>query len=193
MRKIHFRWTGIRPLLMHNADLCDPLNEYTQEIRKITSRGTRKYTDALLEELYWLEWRGSLYFDDKDGIYVPSDNIEACLKAGAARRRKGKDFQSAVFVDDDVVPLIYDGPKEPEKLYKNKSFVFRKGAVPNRQGRIIRTRPRFMQWSIEPTFQYDERIIDEESIIQAAYDAGLYVGLGDWRPKYGRFESEVIE
>lgn len=60
------------------------------------------------------------------------------------------------------------------------------------RSKILRTRPRFDQWVIEFNLRYNEEKIDIETIINAMEYAGLYVGLCDSRPKYGKF-SVVIE
>ena len=47
-------------------------------------------------------------------------------------------------------------------------------------------------WSLKFTAEYDPHILSESAIIQAANDAGSLIGLGDWRPKFGRFAVEVL-
>jgi hypothetical protein len=39
---------------------------------------------------------------------------------------------------------------------------------------------------------FDDNVIEEEEILKVAEDAGLLVGLGDWRPRFGRFMVEKI-
>ena len=40
---------------------------------------------------------------------------------------------------------------------------------------------------------YDQNQLQREDIIEAAESAGLMVGFGDWRPRFGKFEvTEVI-
>jgi hypothetical protein len=47
-------------------------------------------------------------------------------------------------------------------------------------------------WSILFELEFDDSIINEESVLKAAVDAGALIGLGDWRPKFGRFTVERL-
>lgn len=190
MKTLKVKWTGIRPLLMHNGLLADPTNPYTVAIKKITSKGSKKMTDSDHEERNRLEWEGGLYWDN-DGPFIPSDAIERCIQNGAQKSRLGKDVQASVFVQDEIVLLDYSGPRDKSKLWGNPDYCLRRGVVVNK-GRIIRVRPMFRNWAITFTLEYDETIVSEKNIIQAMQDAGSLVGLGDWRPKFGRFQVEVL-
>ena len=192
MEQITMCFTGVRPLLMHNGAMVDPRNPHVQEIKKITSKGSKKQTESDLEKLSRLEWEAGLYWDDQAGPFIPSDNIERCIQLGASRKRKGKDVMCGVYVIDEIVKLEFSGSRDKDKLYANAQHMLRKGISVNRGMRTIRCRPKFPQWSITFTLEYDEQIMNRKDLIQAADDAGIYVGLGDWRPKYGRFEVEVL-
>jgi hypothetical protein len=188
MKQITTTWTGIRPLIMHNGELANPMSRVAKAMKEIS--GKRKKTDADFEALARLEFEGGLYWDDEVGPYMPSDNIEGCIQAGAKKNRMGKDVQAAVFVADDVVKVEYDGPRSVDELYADRRFVLQKG-VKVTTSRIIRTRPMFPTgWRISFTLEYDETIINEGSLRKAMTDAGSLVGLGDWRPKFGRFLCE---
>jgi hypothetical protein len=56
----------------------------------------------------------------------------------------------------------------------------------------MRVRPMFREWSIEFDYAYDETELDEQSVITAAEIAGRLVGLCDYRPRFGRFDVEVV-
>jgi uncharacterized protein with NRDE domain len=62
--------------------------------------------------------------------------------------------------------------------------------VKQQKNRIIRVRPRIPEWSISFTVEYDESVINGRDLEQAITEAGAIVGIGDWRPKYGRFTAE---
>jgi hypothetical protein len=79
-------------------------------------------------------------------------------------------------------------------------FCLRCGVV-IQQKRIIRVRPMFpsnvgdisKSWSIQFVIEYDETVIEsEKALVKAMDDAGKYIGLCDFRPKYGRFQSEIL-
>jgi hypothetical protein len=176
---------------MHNGLLADPTNPFTRQIKKLTSKGSKKLTDDDYEQRDKLEWEGGLYWDEHCGPFIPSDNIERAIQLGAQKSRLGKDVQAGVFVScDQVVQLHYDGPKKKTELCADPKFYLRKGVV-IQKSRIIRVRPMFPTgWWIEFDLEYDESLINERSLFQAMVDAGTYIGLGDHRPKFGRFIVE---
>ena len=94
-------------------------------------------TDSDYEERDRLEWEAGLYWDSEDGLIMPSDNIERCVQLGAQKSRIGKDVQAAVFCANTHVPIVYDGPKDKDKLYDDPRFSLRKG-VAVQKSRIIR-------------------------------------------------------
>ena len=68
----------------------------------------------------------------------------------------------------------------------------RRCPAPLRQaGTAARERPIcreiFRYWSAKITVQYEDLQLNREHVIQFAQHAGFQVGIGDWRPKYGRF------
>jgi hypothetical protein len=191
MKTLEVKWTGIRPLIMHNGLMADPTNSLVRRIKEITSKGTKKLTDADYEERDRLEWEAGLYWDEEDGLIVPSDNIERCIQLGAQKSRIGKDVQAAVFCTAPHVPLIHAGPKDKDKLYADPRFTLRKG-VAVQKSRIIRIRPMIPTgWTMQFTIEFDENIVNPKNLTKAMQDAGSLVGLGDWRPKFGRFLVEV--
>jgi len=191
--RITMKWTGIRPLIQHNGQLQDQLNSFSKAIKEINRKGSRRMTDDDHRRMRRLEWEGSLYFDPEVGPYIPQDNVMSCLCEGAAKFRKRKDFEAAVILLDDVIPLQYDGPRTIDGLFADERFVFLKGAQVNMGSRTMRCRPRFPQWSIEFSLEYDSEVLNRDDLARAALEAGLRVGLGDYRPRYGRFLPDIIE
>ena len=184
-------WTGIRPMLMHNGLMADPTNPLTKRIKEITSKGSKKLTESDHEERDRLEWEAGLYWSEENGLVIPSDNIERCIQLGAQKSRVGKDIQAAVFCVQTEVPVKYDGPKNKDKLYADKRFQLRKG-VAIQKARIIRLRPMIPTgWKLNFDLEFDDSIVNEKAVTKAMIDAGALIGLGDWRPKFGRFTVEV--
>lgn len=191
MKTMQVKWTGIRPLVMHNGLMADPTNPLTRAIKQIVSKGSKKLTDSDYEKRDALEWEAGLYWDDELGAVIPSDNIERTVQVGAQKSRIGKDVVAAVFCSEPLVDLEYDGPKDKAKLYADGRFILRKG-VAVQKSRLIRVRPMFPTgWVLKFTLEYDDSIVNEKSLVKAMEDAGALVGLGDWRPKFGRFLVEV--
>jgi hypothetical protein len=192
MKTIKVKWTGIRPLVMHNGLMADPTNPLVRRIKEITSKGSKKLTDADYEERDRLEWDAGLYWDTQDGLIMPSDNIERCIQLGAQKSRIGKDVQAAVFCATPHAVINHAGPKDKDKLYADPRYTLRKG-VAVQKSRIIRIRPMIpTEWSMTFDIEFDEGIVNPKNLLKAMADAGSLVGIGDWRPKFGRFLVEEI-
>lgn len=191
MKTIRVTWTGLRPVILHNGLLADPTNSVVIAMKKITAKKNKK-TDADNEELARLEWLGGLYRGEDGSIVMPSDNIERCIQEGARKSRLGKDAQAAVFCTEPEIKLQHPALKGPvEKLYGDPRFTIRKG-VKVTTSRVIRVRPMIPTgWVLTFDLEFDETIINQRNLEQAMIDAGAIVGLGDWRPKFGRFSVEI--
>lgn len=180
---------GTSPLLMHNCCGVNPLNPVTKEIKKLTSK--KKKTDEDLELISNLEYQNSIYYDEKIGPYIPAENVEACLRDAAKKNKKGKDFTMAVMVLPDKIPIEYAGPRDIESLVQDMKFRDCR-PVNVMRAKTMRTRPRFNNWKMKFSIEYSPDVIeDADTVISALKTAGAYNGLGDYRPRYGRFE--VVE
>ena len=182
---------GIAPILTHNGCLVDPTNEVVREIKKLTAKKTKK-TDADNLEIARLEFIGGLYLNDDGHPCVPMVNLEACIRDGARARRQGKDTEMALFCtsltgDTTATPLIYDGPRDIEELYKIKKHVHRCSVV-IKEARVMRVRPMFPVWEVKFQIHIDDDIMNPSDVNEALHTAGSHKGLADGRPKYGRFE-----
>lgn len=183
-QKITVEFTGTMPTLMHNGQLCDPMNRWSKAIKEITSK--RKKTDADHEEIARLEFLGSFYLDEDKKPCWPAENILRCIQAGAKKQRKGKDCEAGVLIDGDA-RLIYKGPTDPNELWENEQFRnFSQVRVQN--NKVIRCRPMFPEWKIQFDLNYLPQVCNPSDIETWCHDAGLFIGLSDWRPRFGRFE-----
>src|SRR5690348_16252722 len=63
-------------------------------------------------------------------------------------------------------------------------------------GATMRARPKFDEWSLNVTVEYDERVISRADLLSAINDAGRFAGLGEYRPsspKGGQFGRYAFE
>lgn len=183
------RLTGISPLLMHSCANLDPTSPMARAIKEITSKRKNK-TDADLAELKRLEWRSGLYVDEKDQPAIPADNILAVVIEGARKSKLGKQAQAAVFEKKAFYPINYEGPKGINELYEDGRFCDYR-PVRNQQNRVMRARPIFRQWSVDIELIVEDSLLNPKDLKKALEDAGEQVGLGDFRPRHGRFLVEV--
>jgi hypothetical protein len=191
VNKLTFKIVGIAPLLMHNGRLADKSDPYARAMSEISSK--RKKVDADYEAMARLEFLGGLYLVDGKPC-IPSYVFEATIigKGGAARKeRMGKEAAAALWVLEDAL-LEYDGPTEADELWEDKRFVSQ-SLVRVQQSRVTRTRPIFKDWAAEITLEFDEKLLDEESVRRWVEVAGEQCGLMDWRPRFGRFSVEWNE
>jgi hypothetical protein len=182
------RLNGLAPLIMHNGQLADPLNPFTKQLKAVT--GKRKKTDEDHAEIARIEWHASLYVDADGHLCMPGENLEACLIAGAKKSKLGTQFKSAVFVDGQ--PRVnYGGKKKAAELWGDPQYRDIRG-VRVTTSRTMRCRPIFRTWSIEMKVKYNPDLVNKADVLAALNDAGMQAGLGDYRPKFGRFEVEVL-
>ena len=187
MKTIGFRIFGER-LLMQSDVLVDPLNEIVAEIKEFTSK--RKKTDADQKTIGELEFLGALYFDEELGPVIPCRNIERMLRDAGAMQKLGKAVQRGIFVGPDYIPLLYDGPRDLNTLRADRRFHDRRSVVVSQGKRVIRERPIFRNWALQFEITFDPSILKEGQTLSLLENAGRYVGLGTFRPKFGRFEVE---
>ncbi len=177
---------GKSPLLMHNGSLANPTNPIVKAMKAIT--GNRKKTDEQYEQLARLEFRGGLYLNQAGKVIVPSAVIEGSIRDGAKKSKLGKQFASAVMVNDDAL-LDYGEDLTPDEMFERGDFVSMM-AVRVEKNRIMRTRPIFHGWRLSFEVTWDSEQINASNLRKAIEDAGNMVGICDYRPKFGRFEIE---
>ena len=171
MKKVKVEIKGISPLLQHR---------YADEGKEEKSKkrtGTPNYEDEAEIAAYKLP---------SGELYQPASHIEgAIVKAStnfriAGKRTKSyKDLvKSAVFVAPDAI------------IHQNQKYEIDKRAVivPSTRGRVIRHRPRIDDWALKFQIEITDDQLDESVLHEILEYAGRNVGIGDYRPRYGRFE-----
>lgn len=179
---------GTNDLLMHNERLANPMDPAKKRLSALT--GKRGKTDDDHALIARAEFDGGLYIDD-DGPFVPSHWITAMIRDGAKQMKLGKAVTQGVFISIDSFPLQYEGPRTADGLWEGGFFDQR--MVGNQKVRVLRTRPRFPNWSLAIEIEYDPSVFDTRQLIQIMDVAGKKIGLGDYRPRFGRFLVEYAE
>ena len=179
---------GTTPLITHNIRLANPLDPIAKAMKVISAK--RKKTEDDYLQLARLEFEGGLYLDSEVGPYVPGENVEKCIVEGARITKQGKQVERGLFVLDNVVPLVYKGPRTPEALWDDENFRHT-AAVRVGQQRVMRTRPIFRDWALDVEAEVDPGLLAPEVLQSILDDAGSMVGIGDHRPRFGRFEATL--
>lgn len=190
MKNLTVTWRGASPLIMHSCKCVNPLHPLAIRMKEISSK--RKKTEEDLIALSNLEWEAGAYWEDGIGLYIPAENVEATLVNGAKAYKKGTDIKKYCDVTDLYIPLDYGENLTKEELIGK--WEYRDTRPMNvMKAKVMRTRPRFDKWEIRFNLRYNEEKIDLQTIATAMEYAGLYVGLCDSRPKYGKFVSVIEE
>jgi hypothetical protein len=187
VQPIRIALTGERALLMHSARTVDPLDPVTRELGRLTSKRMKTLADH--EQIARVEWHGGLWLNQGRPC-IPPEAIEAAFVEGAKTRNKGKAAQAG-FICKGPALLEYDGPQDVDTLWTDERFRFR---CPVRIGnaRTIRTRPMFRAWRAEIEAEFLGSLLSREMVVEFFQVSGACKGIGDWRPKFGRFRVDVL-
>jgi hypothetical protein len=185
---------GIVPTIMANGVMADPTYHWAKQAREI-KKGVKRgevMTEKQANDYFHALFVGQLYLLDGNSTpYWPAENVEGMLRRGAMKSKKGQVAKIALTVDDNF-PLLYDGPKSAEGLWNDERFVF-KSRIGGKNGTTINCRCRFPQWEFKFSAMFDAGQADVADFERWLTDAGAYIGLSAWTPKYGRFEVVSVE
>ena len=189
MYTVEVKIRGIAPLLQHRYPMPTP--ESISKGGKATT-GSPDYTD---------EWRQSLYVTVDGEVYQPSSHIERAMAKTAVNfkipGKRGKTyrdlFTATVFVTPDQ---ILHGVKNPEELDYDPTarlYIDQRPVVVSR-ARVVRARPAFsIGWTLAFTIEVMDGEISAELVHDVLSLAGKQAGIGDHRPKFGRFQVVLFE
>lgn len=132
-----------------------------------------------------------VYADDA-GLFVPAWNVKRSILDGARvaglklnRKPLAQRLSSVLFVQD--VARFVDAKKKPvrERDYMHEAM----GRIPPRTGRasIVRRPAMKVGWRLSAAVAVLDDGVPADAIRAALEAAGVYVGIGSWRPEYGRF------
>ena len=185
--RLEFEIRGISPLICHNGHLANPMNKWSKQLKEIS--GKRKKTDSDFEAMAKIEWFGGLYVDENDCPIIPGVNIESMMASAGAAQKLKKVF-TAGLISDGNWPIKYDGPKTAAAIWEKAAFQFidQRNVKLNGKVSIVRTRPIFRKWSLKFSLDYLPDLLNHDQVKQALIAAGRIIGLGDFKPKFGRFE-----
>lgn len=176
---------------MHNERLADPTGQWAKALSAI--HGKRKKTEDDILALKRAEWEGGLYTNAKGAPAVPVDWLLATVLAGAKRYKLGPLVKAGVFAVKDTFDLDFDFKRKTDldALYNDGRFVDYRGVVVNGRSRVMRCRPHFPGWAVDVELGYDPTTIDRDQIVRAMETAGHLIGMGEYRPRFGRFTVAV--
>jgi hypothetical protein len=208
--------TGESPLLLHQDSIAwrEQMDQWlaNPENKKNSKAGDDRYPAC--------RWIGCAYHDGKH-LGIAADNLMTMLREGGAKVPTGKkggsykrQSQSGLTVNEILWPLetpvgLVPWPKvaalidEPnfaahEETARTLGFeLFLKSARVS-QSKHVRVRPRFNVWQANGSITVFDETITQGVLQQILDQAGMYCGLGDWRPsapkapgRWGLFKATV--
>lgn len=180
--------TGVTGLLQHRFGPA-AITE-SQAIKKQT--GERDYSE---------EWRDTIFVDDGGNLYEPAYHIEGALFRAASsfkvKGKRGSTFKNlakaAVYVEPD---RIFYGIKVPEKPTSNPEEPFSVDLRPVvvSRARVLRARGMIGKgWKLAFVINVTDDQLSATALHEILSEAGRAHGLGDYRPRFGRFMVTKFE
>ncbi len=186
---LNLKFTGISPFLMHSEAGLNRLNPLKREQAVLTKK--RIKTDEDHEEILRLDFELAIYHNDELGPYISGHMIEAGIRQAAKLSKLGTTIQRSVMVVEDKIRLEYSGPRDIKKLWKDTRFTDVRGCRVG-AAKVMRCRPKFDEWAISFHLEFDREAIDRDVLIGVCETGGRSIGLGDYRPRFGRYSVEVL-
>lgn len=195
---------GITNLIMHNGRLADDSDLLTVARREAQQAYKKNTTAENWERFAMAMMRGGIYFDDAIGVYLPEDNLRTMIvKAGAGVKKKAmqtyKSAASTISFDCDGsgFPMLIDGKTHMnlDAFCATKRYRFEK-VVTIGKAKVRSVRPLIPKgWETTISIDYRPDVIEKDMIRELFENAGLEIGIGDWRPsapKPGPFGQFIV-
>ena len=192
MTTVNLTLRGQASVLVHNVQLASPLDDHAKRLKAISSK--RNKTEQDHSDMAEIEFHGSLYLTDDGSIGIPTWNVLRAIQDGGKKNKNGKKVMEGLLPASivEVIPLAHDGPSQPDDAWRAGCFDQRPVKVGT--SRVTRTRPKFEHWTVDVDFIVDDEVLKLDELLLAAETAGRLVGIGDYRPRFGRFDvtMEVV-
>jgi hypothetical protein len=173
MREINIRIEGTAPLLQNRFSMDD-------------KKPKAKLKDGSVDYAAQAE---TALFKNKNGVFEPANHIEAALiKAAANFRIPGKNRKT---YKDLIKAALFVEPEEIQHVHQ--THVVDTRAVVVQRARVVRYRPRFDKWALEFTARITNDQLPTEAVKDILEYVGEFVGIGDHRPRFGRFKVVKFE
>lgn len=189
------------------------MDSFHVTIRGLTGLLQHRFPDKLPDEesgairragrpSYDLEWMEGMYTTPDGYLCQPADHLEGALARAAAnfaiKGKKGKTWREAIRAycyvlpeliihQRDGTPVRAPGPDlrqapTPTLSVNRRRVVINRAAVPRARLLIA------PGWELAFTIEVHEPQVRPDVVEQILIEAGHAVGIGDFRPKFGRFD-----
>lgn len=169
-----FKIVGLSPLLTNNP------------IGMVAAKDSRGKTAILGAEE---SAERASYRNSKGALCIPSAGFRAGMvkAAGAFKLGRGSLKTTAAHIQatEELLPVL------SETFEPTDAFTVDTRRVVIGKAGIMRSRPRYEQWSVYLTISYDPTLLTTETLQALLADAGNRFGVGDYRPErngwFGRY------
>lgn len=178
MKEVVYKIEGVSPLLMHNIE-----GMLTKKPNRMSHEEFEKSPES---------FKSKCYFNSKDELILHSRVIKGMLKSSAKSsgfKQPGKRanynnlIKSLIFIQEEPVM-----DQQFDEVVESPTF------VTIQKNKILRIFPKLNKWSttvkiiIADTTQLQVDILDDLMTF-----GGNFVGVGDYRPEFGRFTATRIK
>jgi hypothetical protein len=171
--KFSVKIEGSAPLLMHRFITSA---EKPKEAKKQDRKGIVRDPEQ--------EAKQAAYILPNGKLYQPAEHIErAMVKAGTSYIIPGAGKKT---YKDAIAGGVFIEQQEITHLIQKAVVDIRPVRVQN--ARIERARMRLDKWALEFSMVVTDERITPDTLKSILKDAGSFIGIGDYRPKFGRFE-----
>lgn len=171
MKQINVTIKGTAPLLQHKMTT----EQEAQLASKTKKSAGQSKADKPEDFLYKIG----------DKIVQPSEHIlQAIIKQLSNYKIQGKGKKTYKELGKGSLNIT------PEYIeHKNQLWITdtRTVIIPATKGRVVRNRPRLNEWELAFTIELINDDLPVEVVKSALDDAGRESGIGDYRPRFGRF------
>lgn len=189
MYQVSCKVRGTSPLLQNRF----PMPEYeTMGKGGHVQTGSRDYRE---------QWRDSLYVTKDGEVYQPAVHFERSMVKAAVnfkiQGKRGKTYKDLVSASVFISPEeILHGIDEPDELDTDadKALYLDLRPVVIQRARVPKVRPAFKPgWELEFVIDVIDDQMPQEMLKDILDYAGRAVGIGDYRPRFGRFQVVRFE
>lgn len=191
MYKVQSAIRGTSPLLQH---------AFTKVAVASLMEGSKKQTGS---PDYSLEWMETMYANADGLLCQPANHIEGALVKAAAsfkvKGKGGKSWKDAIraycYVMPDEIPHIWNGayvtaPTADLLIHPTDNLCVNIMRVVVQRSAVARSRLMLATgWELAFTMEIIEDQLRPDVLQAVLNEAGRAVGIGDFRPRYGRFET----
>lgn len=171
---------GTQPLIMHAWDTKSKRQIEEKQQKKANRTREARNPDA--------EWNAARYLDSKGRDCIPARHFKNAMVEAATFLPDvtKKLIKGAIYVQGDLIPIEYDGVRAGRSIVPHKrEDMVRIGGMSKTAD--IRYRPMYPNWTVSVTIEFDTSAFSAEQVVNLLNRAGFNVGVGEWRPTFGRF------